>query len=174
MVHPGPIDIAAARSLALSEVIVHYHGRESHAAVAPYLGVNAADAVTVAQVAIGLLRQQLAPGQMVHGIVTDGGQARNVIPGARRLHYTMRATEATSLRALEDRMCDCFAAGALATGCEYEIDETDARLRRTDARPVAGRRVPRRDAPAGPHPGAAPRWRPRCRWAAPTWATSPR
>src|SRR3954463_8880026 len=40
MVHPGPVDIAAARSLALSEVNVSYRGRESHAAVAPYLGVN--------------------------------------------------------------------------------------------------------------------------------------
>src|SRR5690348_6221687 len=67
MLHPGPVDIAAARSLALSEVDVVYTGRESHAAVAPHLGVNAADAVTVTQVAIGLLRQQLAPGQMVHG-----------------------------------------------------------------------------------------------------------
>src|SRR4029077_18506131 len=61
MLHPGPLDIAAARSVALSEVTVQYAGRESHAAVAPYLGVNAADAVTVAQVAIGLLRQHLAP-----------------------------------------------------------------------------------------------------------------
>src|SRR3954470_11165453 len=52
MLHPGPLDIAAARSLALSEVTVGYTGRESHAAVAPYLGVNAADAVTVAQVTI--------------------------------------------------------------------------------------------------------------------------
>ena len=81
MLHPGPADIAAARSLALSEVAVGYTGRESHAAVAPYLGINAADAVTVAQVAIGLLRQQLMPGQMMHGIVTEGGQAANVIPG---------------------------------------------------------------------------------------------
>src|SRR6202021_806540 len=48
MVHPGSIDIAATRSLALSEVIVDYRGKESHAAVAPFLGVNAADAVTVA------------------------------------------------------------------------------------------------------------------------------
>src|ERR1700710_1597420 len=80
MVHPGPTDIAGARSLALSEVTVHYRGKESHAAVAPHLGVNAADAVTVAQVAIGVLRQQLAPGQMTHGIVTEGGQAVNVIP----------------------------------------------------------------------------------------------
>lgn len=122
MLHPGPTDIAAARSLALSEAIVHYRGKESHAAVAPYLGINAADAVTVAQVAVGLLRQQLAPGQLVHGIVTNGGQAVNVIPGLATLQYAMRALESESLRELEGRMYACFGAGALATGCEYEID----------------------------------------------------
>ena len=63
MLHPGPIDIARARSLALSQVEVTYLGREAHAAVAPYLGVNAADAITVAQVAIGLLRQHFVPGR---------------------------------------------------------------------------------------------------------------
>ena len=97
MVHPGPTDIAAVRSLALSEAIVNYRGKESHAAVAPHLGVNAADAVTVAQVAIGLLRQQLAPGQLMHGIVTNGGQAVNVIPGRATLQYAMRAIESDSL-----------------------------------------------------------------------------
>jgi amidohydrolase len=122
MLHPGPTDIAAARSLALSEVTVDYRGKESHAAVAPYLGVNAADAITVAQVAIGVLRQQLAPGQLVHGIVTNGGQAVNVIPGHATLQYAMRAAELDSLRQLEGRMFACFAAGALATGCEYEIN----------------------------------------------------
>ncbi|SON60487.1 p-aminobenzoyl-glutamate hydrolase subunit B [Mycobacterium simulans] len=122
MVHPGPTDIAGTRSLALSEVTVEYRGKESHAAVAPHLGVNAADAVTVAQVAVGLLRQQLAPGQLVHGIVTEGGQAVNVIPGHATLQYAMRAVESDSLRELEGRMFACFAAGALAAGCEYEID----------------------------------------------------
>src|ERR1700742_2869959 len=122
MVHPGPTDIAAARSLALSEVTVHYRGKESHAAVAPDRGVNAADAVTVAQVAIGLHRQQLSPGQMMHGMVTDGGQAVNVIPGHAALQYAMRAHELESLRELEGRMFSCFAAGALAAGCEYDID----------------------------------------------------
>jgi amidohydrolase len=124
MLHPGPIDIAAARSLALSEVTIRYTGRESHAAVAPYLGVNAADAVTVAQVAIGLLRQQLAPGQMVHGIVTDGGQASNIIPAHAELRYTMRALASESLRELESRMAGCFAAGAVATGCEHVVEDT--------------------------------------------------
>ncbi|MBI3224735.1 MAG: M20 family metallopeptidase [Mycolicibacterium cosmeticum] len=124
MLHPGPVDIAAARSLALSEVAVGYTGRESHAAVAPYLGINAADALTVAQVAIGLLRQQLAPGQMVHGLVTEGGQASNIIPAHTELRYTMRATTMESLHELEERMAGCFAAGAVATGCEHKVAET--------------------------------------------------
>ena len=125
MIHPGPIDIARARSLALSQVEVTYLGREAHAAVAPYLGVNAADAITVAQTAIGLLRQQFAPGQMAHGIVTDGGQATNIIPAHTVLRYTMRAYDAASLRHLEDRVADCFLSGAVATGCDYEVEETE-------------------------------------------------
>ncbi len=124
MLHPGPADIAGARSLALTEVEVTYTGRESHAAVAPHLGVNAGDAVTVAQVAIGLLRQQLTPGQMVHGIVTHGGEATNVIPARAQLRYTMRAPDMESLRALEARMAGCFAAGAVGTGSTHEIRET--------------------------------------------------
>lgn len=125
MLHPGPLDIAAARSLALSQVAVRYDGREAHAAVAPYLGLNAVDAITVAQVAIALLRQQMAPGQMAHGIVTDGGQATNVIPARAEMQFTMRANDATSLRELEQRMADCFLAGAVATGCGHEVTETE-------------------------------------------------
>jgi metal-dependent amidase/aminoacylase/carboxypeptidase family protein len=76
-------------------------------------------------VAIGLLRQQLVPGQMMHGIVTDGGQATNVIPGRAEMQYTMRANDAASLRELEQRMSDCFLAGAVATGCDYAVAETE-------------------------------------------------
>jgi amidohydrolase len=125
MVHPGPIDIAAARSLTLSAVKVIYRGKESHASAAPFLGINAADAVTVAQVAIGLLRQQLAPGQQVHGIVTEGGQVANVIPGRTALQYTMRATDASSLADLQAKVGDCFLAGAVATGCDFHIEQAE-------------------------------------------------
>ena len=125
MVHPGPVDVAATRSLTLSAVRADYRGREAHASAAPYLGVNAADAATIAQVAIGLLRQQLAPGQQVHGIVTDGGQAANVIPGRTELQFTMRATGSSSLADLEAKVRDCFLAGAVATGCDYNVDYTE-------------------------------------------------
>ncbi|CAJ1584949.1 M20 family metallopeptidase [[Mycobacterium] wendilense] len=121
MIHPGPLDIAAARSLALAEVTATYTGREAHAAVAPFLGVNAADAVTVAQVAIGLARQHLLPGQMLHGIVTDGGQAPNIVPGRAALRYTLRANDTEALRDLEDKVAGCFLAGAVGTGCEYDV-----------------------------------------------------
>src|SRR6201997_4805719 len=125
MVHPGPVDIASARSLTLSAVRVEYRGKEAHASAAPFLGINAADAATVAQVAIGLLRQQLAPGQQVHGIVADGGKVANVIPAHTELQYTMRATEASSLADLEAKVGDCFLAGAVATGCDYGVEQTE-------------------------------------------------
>lgn len=125
MVHPGPVDIAAARSLTLSAIRVTYRGKESHASAAPFLGINAADAVTVAQVAIGLLRQQLAPGQQMHGIVTQGGHVANVIPAHTELQYTMRATDASSLADLEAKLGDCFLAGAVATGCDYSVEQTE-------------------------------------------------
>ncbi len=125
MVHPGPTDIAGARSLASSGVRVAYQGREAHASAAPFLGVNAADAATIAQVAIGLLRQQLFPGQQVHGFVADGGRAPNVIPAHTELQYMTRAPETTALQDLEDRVKNCFLAGALATGCEYSIEQVE-------------------------------------------------
>ena len=174
MLHPGPIDIARARSLAVSQVEVTYLGREAHAAVAPYLGVNAADAITVAQMAIGLLRQQFAPGQMAHGIVTDGGQATNVIPARTVLLYLMRANRrriAASPRGQDGRLLPrrCGRHGLRLR------DRADrAAVRRTGAGQVAGRHLPRRDDPPRPDTHRPRRSRRRCRWAAPTWATSRR
>jgi metal-dependent amidase/aminoacylase/carboxypeptidase family protein len=61
---------------------------------------------------------------MVHGIVTNGGQATNVIPARAELRYTMRAVDSASLHELEDKMSGCFAAGAVASGCTYTVTES--------------------------------------------------
>ncbi|MGQ4597399.1 amidohydrolase [Nocardia sp. R6R-6] len=121
MVHPGPLDIVGARSLALADLSVLFHGREAHASAAPEQGRNAGDAVTVAQVALGLLRQHLLPGQQLHGIVGDGGVAPNIVPGHAELLYYLRAADSVSLDDLTRRASACFEAGALATGCTHEI-----------------------------------------------------
>ncbi|WP_085945749.1 M20 family metallopeptidase [Actinopolyspora halophila] len=121
MVHPGPTEACAPRSLAITDLRVCYTGRAAHAAAAPELGVNAADAVTVAQVAIGLRRQHLEPAQMVHGIVTSGGAAPNIVPERAVAEYNLRAADPTSLERLERWIRACFEAGATATGCSVEI-----------------------------------------------------
>lgn len=123
MVHPSSVETVAAPSLAIADVAVHYTGVASHAASAPHLGRNAADAITVAQVAVGLLRQHLEPGQMVHGITSHGGAAPNVVPAATEALYYLRARDAESLARVTARAADCFAAGALATGCTHTVTE---------------------------------------------------
>jgi amidohydrolase len=123
MVHPDPVETVASPSLAIADVAVRYTGKESHAAAAPHLGRNAADAITVAQVGIGLLRQHLEPGQMVHGIVSHGGAAPNIVPAHTEALYYLRARDLESLRRITARARDCFAAGALATGCTHDVVE---------------------------------------------------
>ncbi len=123
MVHPFPVDRLAARCLAVDHLDVHFDGREAHAAAAPWEGVNAADALVVAQVAIGLLRQQLPPGDYVHGYVTDGGVAANIIPNHASANYMCRSIDASRLVALRARVQACFEAGALAAGATLRVEE---------------------------------------------------
>jgi metal-dependent amidase/aminoacylase/carboxypeptidase family protein len=99
----------------------HYHGKEAHAAAAPELGVNAADAVTIAQTAIGLLRQHLDPDALVHGIVIDGGDAPNIVPAHAGTRYIVRAPDVGSMEQAKQRILKCFEAGALATGATLEV-----------------------------------------------------
>jgi metal-dependent amidase/aminoacylase/carboxypeptidase family protein len=102
---------------------VHFSGREAHASAAPWEGVNAQDALTIAQVGIGLLRQQLRPGDQVHGVVTKSSAAANIIPASITARYMVRSLSAHGLAALRPRVDACFEAGALATGCSLDYKE---------------------------------------------------
>lgn len=121
MVHPAPEETCASPSLAITDLEVRYTGKAAHAASAPHRGRNAADALTVAQVAVGLLRQHLEPKQMLHGIVTRGGAAPNIVPAETAALYYLRAADVESLRQLETRVLGCFQAGAVATGCDHLV-----------------------------------------------------
>src|SRR5271163_4291433 len=79
MVHPGPGDALAPSLIAAATFDVFYTGKEAHASAFPERGINAADALVVAQTAIGLLRQHIRSTDRIHGIVTHGGDAANVI-----------------------------------------------------------------------------------------------
>ncbi|MFE5868689.1 M20 family metallopeptidase [Streptomyces roseifaciens] len=139
MVHPCPFEVAEFRSFALGTLSVAYTGKAAHPSLNPHEGRNAADALTVAQVALGLLRQQLPPQWKVHGVTTGAGTAPNLIPDSATAEYEIRASAAEDLRELRERVEACFRAGALATGCEVELTrpEPDYLDFRTDARLVA-------------------------------------
>jgi len=121
MIHPGPADAARAEPFAVDHQHITFRGKTAHAAAYPELGVNAADAFTVAQVAIGLLRQQLPASVRLHGVVTQAGLAPNAIPDHAEGRWYVRAGSVAELDQLGPRVRACFEAGALATGCELTI-----------------------------------------------------
>ncbi|MGC2299765.1 MAG: M20 family metallopeptidase [Acidobacteriaceae bacterium] len=121
MVHPAPFDMLRAKIIAASMFEVHCTGKESHASAFPELGVNAADALTIAQTALGLLRQHIRATDRIHGIVTNGGAAPNVVPAHTSARYIVRSETLDQLEELRPKVYRCFEAGGLATGAKVEI-----------------------------------------------------
>lgn len=124
MIHPGGEDRAERRGLARVSLECVFHGRAAHAAAEPYAGVNALDAANLAMVAIGLLRQQIRPDSRIHGIITEGGAAPNIIPERAALRMYVRSSEGEYLRErLLPAVENCMRGAALATGTTVEIDQ---------------------------------------------------
>ncbi|MGC1613681.1 MAG: M20 family metallopeptidase [Candidatus Acidiferrum sp.] len=125
MVHPAPFDMIRAKIIAASMFEVHCTGKESHASAFPELGVNAADALTIAQTALGLLRQHIRSTDRIHGIVTNGGAAPNVVPAHTSAKYIIRSETLGQLAELRPKVYRCFEAGGLATGAKIAITGGD-------------------------------------------------
>lgn len=121
MVHPAPMELDRMECLAVSHFDVHYTGKSAHASAWPEQGINAADALTVAQVGIGLLRQHIRQTDRIHGIVTRGGDAPNIVPESTSGKWYVRSKTLAELAELEPKVQRIFEAGALATGATVEI-----------------------------------------------------
>lgn len=122
MIHPWPNERLEAKCLAVIAFDVTFVGKEAHASAAPWEGVNAVDALTITQVAIGLLRQHLRPGDQVHHMVREGGSYANIIPAKAVAQFMCRSVSSERLAELRARVDKCFAAAALATGTTYSIE----------------------------------------------------
>ncbi|WP_406288911.1 amidohydrolase [Embleya sp. NBC_00896] len=121
MVHPCPFEVAEFRSFALGTLSVEYIGTGAHPSLNPEDGRSAADALTVAQVALGLLGKQLPSHWKVHGITTAAGMSPNAVPERATAEYELRTSDAVDLAELRSRVEACFRAGALAIGCEVRL-----------------------------------------------------
>jgi amidohydrolase len=125
LVHPGSESTAVTRALAVVTLYVEYFGREAHAAAHPEQGVNALDAMVIAYTSVAALRQHIPSSARIHGVISDGGKAANVVPGYSAGNFLVRAMDLKYLEELKERVLNCFRAGALATGAElsYHWDE---------------------------------------------------
>ena len=122
MIHPAGFNMATMPSICVAEVQVIYHGRSAHASAMPHKGINALDGVLIAYQAISNLRQHIRPTERIHGIITEGGQAPNIVPDLSAADFYVRAANEHALNALKPRVQACFEAGAKASGCEVEVN----------------------------------------------------
>lgn len=122
MVHPSGKTRLTESTLANNHLYFHFYGKPSHAASAPHEGINALDALVLLYNGISVLRQQLPDGVRVHGIITNGGQAPNVIPEYASAHYYIRADSRELVESLEPKLRAIAEGVALATGARVEID----------------------------------------------------
>lgn len=119
--HSYAYDLVDQAWLGVRRMRVVFHGVSAHAASAPFMGRNALDAVTLAQVGMGLLRQHMLPSDRMHAVVTDGGLVPNVVPERAEMSVIVRSLDSDTLRDLVARVEDVFRGAALATGCGMEI-----------------------------------------------------
>ncbi len=123
MVHPSNSNVVDPHVLGVRHIDVEFHGKDSHAAFAPQLGINALDAFVQAYVNVSTLRQALYPTDKIHAIVTHGGDAPNIIPSYTRSSWYVRAATRERMEELYGRVIACFDAAAAATGCTWNLEQ---------------------------------------------------
>jgi amidohydrolase len=120
MVHPGSHNAALTTALACIALEVEFFGRAAHAAGHPQAGINALEAMLLSFNAINSLRQHIKDKARIHGVITDGGEAANIVPAHSAANFLVRSEDNAYLEEFKERVLDCFVGGATATGARLE------------------------------------------------------
>ncbi|KAH8819139.1 hypothetical protein F5884DRAFT_759603 [Xylogone sp. PMI_703] len=133
MIHPLPSlpngisGSSYSTCLAISHFGATLKGKAAHAGMAPWAGVNALDAATLAYTALGMLRQHIKPTERINVITrTDETAKENVIADRAKIECAVRARTLQELQALKDRALKCIEGAAIATGCSVDYDKSHA------------------------------------------------
>ncbi len=118
--HPSDVNEASGASLAMDAIQFEFFGKTVHAAAAPWEGVNALDAAINLFTSINALRQQIKPTARIHGVISQGGVAANIIPDYTCCDFYVRADRKPYLRQLREKVINCAEAAAKSTGCEMK------------------------------------------------------
>jgi amidohydrolase len=120
IVHPDTRNMPTEDALAACTLEVDFFGRPAHAAAQPHKGINALDAMILAFTSINSLRQHIRGDARIHGIITDGGEAPNIVPAHSAAVFLVRALDDDYLAELKDKVLKCFTGASVATGARLE------------------------------------------------------
>ncbi len=120
IVHPGGGNRVVMNTLVCQTLDVEFLGKAAHAAAKPEAGINALEAMLQSFNAINSLRQHIREKARIHGIITDGGEAANVVPAHTAASFIVRAEDDRYLDELKEKVINCFAGAARATGAELK------------------------------------------------------
>lgn len=121
MFHPSTENRILSSSLAIDALEVTFFGKTAHAAGSPHLGINALDAVILTFNGINALRQHLKDDIRIHGIITEGGKAANVVPDRAQARFYLRARERHELDQVVEKFKRICKGASYMTGATYEI-----------------------------------------------------
>jgi len=127
IVHPGGGNRVVMNTLACQTLDVEFFGKAAHAAAKPEAGINALEAMIQSFNAINSLRQHIRDKARIHGIITDGGEAANIVPAHTAANFIVRAEDDRYLDELKEKVINCFAGAARATGAELKCRWAEVR-----------------------------------------------
>ena len=123
MVHGFDRWIGHSDLLGIVRVGFEFTGKAAHASADPWEGVNALDAAIQTYNNVSMLRQQMRPDARVHGIITHGGAAPNIIPEFAAATFAVRSINVAYMWELEKRVIACAEGAARAAGCTLKVVE---------------------------------------------------
>ena len=121
MFHPASKNLVLRPSLASSKIKLEFFGKASHAAAAPEEGINALDALILTFNNIHALRPTLGPKDRISGVITNGGEAANIIPAYASADFSIRSINASRRDGLVEKVIACAHAGAQTIGCRVKF-----------------------------------------------------
>ena len=120
MVHPDTRNLETMQMLACVSLDVEFFGKPAHAAAEPHKGINALETLILAFNCINSLRQHIKGESRIHGIITDGGEAANIVPAHSAASFLIRALDTAYLDELKGKVLNCFRGASLASGAELK------------------------------------------------------
>jgi len=126
MAHPSSFTSTDPGSLGVARAYIRFHGKAAHAGGSPHLGINALDAMVHFYSDMLIWKADLAPRERVHGIITKGGDAANIIPDFTEAFFYVRAPESAGLPELQRKLEHSAQVGAEKTGCKVEVEWVSA------------------------------------------------